>query len=396
MMSARTMAFAAAAACLACGEVAFAQVVVELRGGAADRVASAATPLDQGLELRVIDGAKGETREIVPWDEIRGVVASGAGAGEGRHPADVFLPMAEDLWRARIRVARRDAALARPLLEKHWDRLREASGPTAQLVAEGLLRATVEVGDMRAAVGPWIACLRLGSAGTPTRFPMLEPMLDDATGLLPAIPPFAPAEARPALVAAFAEAGAHARRTAPSQDPSPLIAASVARRMERLLALAGGEQPAAADPASAPDAPAVRVLAAIESIVAAKDARTRDDAVAAFDRLLPEPPAFLATWRLAAIGANGARVALATSGDARSSALVGAALENLAVPASGLDRTGLVDAYAIEVAEMLLREAGDAASASALATLKAERLREAAVRTGPATTRSDTSRTDAP
>jgi hypothetical protein len=54
------------------------------------------------------------------------------------------------------------------------------------------------------------------------------------------------------------------------------------------------------------------------------------------------------------------------------------------VPASGLDKTGLVDAAAIEAAEMLTREAGDGAAAAALASLKAERLRDAAVRTGPA------------
>lgn len=391
MTSTRRMALAAAAACLACGGASFAQVAVQLRGGAADRVVAVATPLEQGLEVRTDDGRGGEVRDLIPWDEVRGVAD-----GDGRHPADAFLPMAEDLWRARIRVARRDAALARPLLERHWERLRGASGPTAQMAAEGLLRATVEVGDLRAAVGPWIACLRLGSAGTPTRFGGLEPLLDDGTGLLPALPPFVPVEVRQALIEAHAEAGAHARRIAPSQDAAPLIAAGVALRMEGLLAVAGGAQPAASDQSATPDAPALRVLAAIEAIVVAKDARTRGEAVAAFDRLMPEPPAFLATWRLAAIGANGARLARAVSGDARAAALAGAALENLAVPASGLDRTGLVDAYAIELAGDLLREAGDPASASALDALKAERLRESAVRAGPTPPRSDTSRTDAP
>ena len=397
------IASAAVAACLACDGASLAQVAVEMRGGAADRVVAAATPLDGGLEVRTgvatgvspDDGRGGEVRELIPWDEVRGVVHA-----DGRHPADAFLPMAEDLWRARIRVARGDAALARHLLERHWERLRGASGPTAQMVAEGLLRATVEAGDLRAAVGPWIACLRLGSAGTPTRFGALEPLLDDGTGLLPALPPFVPAEVRQALLEAYAEAGAHARGIAPSQDAPTQIAAQIAAgaalRMERLLVLAGGGQPAAAESSTAPDAPALRVLEAIEAIVVAKDARARDEAVAAFDRMMPEPPAFLATWRLAAIGASGARLARGATGDGRAAALVGAALENLAVPASGLDRTGLVDAHAIEVARGLLREAGDQASASALDALKAERLREAAVRAGPTTPDSDTSRTDAP
>jgi hypothetical protein len=62
---------------------------------------------------------------------------------------------------------------------------------------------------------------------------------------------------------------------------------------------------------------------------------------------------------------------------------VAAALDNLAVPASGLDKTGLVDAYAIELAEQLTREAGDTAAANALAALRDERLRDAAIKIDP-------------
>jgi hypothetical protein len=141
-------------------------VTVELRGGAPDRAASAVTALDQGLEVRFGEPGKPETREVIPWDEVRGISDPSS-----RNAAADFLAMAEDLWRARLRVARRDAALAHPLLERHWPRLRGASGPTAQLVAEGLLRAAVESRDLNGAVGPWIACLRLGTEGTPAAIP---------------------------------------------------------------------------------------------------------------------------------------------------------------------------------------------------------------------------------
>ena len=57
-------------------------------------------------------------------------------------------------------------------------------------------------------------------------------------------------------------------------------------------------------------------------------------------------------------------------------ALERAALALLAVPASGLDHSGLVDLYAFEEAESLLRESGDTASALQVAALREERLRE--------------------
>ena len=54
-------------------------------------------------------------------------------------------------------------------------------------------------------------------------------------------------------------------------------------------------------------------------------------------------------------------------------ALARAALELLAVPAAGLDRTGFVDAYALEEAARLLREAGDESSAAQIDALLAEK-----------------------
>lgn len=366
------------AACLACASTAFAQVTVELRGGAPARTASTVTAFDEGLELRVIEPGKTESRQVIPWDEVRAISDA-----SGRNAAADYLAMAEDLWRARIRVARRDAALAHPLLERHWTRLRGASGPTAQLVAEGLLRAAVESRDLNGAVGPWIACLRIGTEGTPSRFPALPPLLDDSTGLLPGLSPFVPSGLRGALAKSLDEAAAHARSLGSTPQGSAEAAASVATRMGRLIEISAGNTLPPSAAAGASDAPAVRVLSAIEAIATAADPRARERAVADFDRLYPEAPVFLSAWRLAAIGASSARAARAAGPEDRAAALVAAALDNLAVPAAGLDKTGLVDAYAIEMAEQLTREAGDTAAANALAALREERLRDAAIKTAP-------------
>lgn len=382
--AARSLASLACAAALLPIDAARADVTVALRGGAADRVVADAKVLAAGLEVRVA-GGKADARaavELIPWDEVRGVVS----ADPSRIPGPDELAMAEDLWRARIRVARGDSVLARPLLERHWPKLRGADGPTAQLVAEGLLRSAVDAGDLAAAIEPWIECLRLGTDGTASRFPALPGVLDDATGLLPAIGPFAPASLRPALAAGF-EAAAAFRPAAGEPTASRKVASSVSIRMARLIRLSDGAAQAAADAAAAPpagapataatesSAPALRVLELIEAIETASDQRERERAVAMFDKQYPEPPAFLACWRLAAVATGASRAARATTGDARAAALVAAALDHLAIPASGLDQTGLVDAYALEEAERLVREAGDQDAANSLAALRDERLR---------------------
>jgi hypothetical protein len=121
----------------------------------------------------------------------------------------------------------------------------------------------------------------------------------------------------------------------------------------------------------------VRALSLLADISGAADARVLERAVGAFDRAFDEPPSYLAAWRLAAIGTCRARLARALPADAaRASALGRAALDLLAVPAAGLDASGLVDAYALEEAGRLLREAGDDASASQLDALAREKVKD--------------------
>jgi hypothetical protein len=374
------------------------QYAVSLRGGEPDLSASAVTALPQGLEIRSSDARAGERRELIAWDLVRGISAGDASV---RAPGSEMMPMAVELWRARIRIERGDAELARPLLERHRARYLGLDGPTAHLVWEGLLRSAVEAGDRRESVVPWLECLRLGSDGEASRFPSLGAVLDDSTGLLPSLPPFMPEDGREAL-AQLCERGAGVAvgdNPAVSRSGSIELAARVGMRLARVMRLAGGAVTVAgaASPQAGGAAPAEQALSLVEAIVVAADPRARAAAVAAFDRAFPEPPSFLASWRLAAIGAGAARAARSVAdGEPRVAALESAAIELLAVPASGLDRTGLVDAYALEEAARLVREAGNEALAARLESLRDERLaRKGGVQTRPTTSVTTSARTAA-
>ena len=375
------------------------QVVIELRrgaeapdgarAGALERTrieARAADASAAGLEVTTTGRGGQEVRELLPWDMVRDVSASGV-----RHSARDYLAMATDLWRARIRIARGDTTLAAPLLAKHWETLRDAGGPTAQLAAEGLLRCAIVDADKGAAIEAWTVSLRLAAAGMATRFPELPPVLDPATGLLPAIPPFAPASVRAELLARCD--ATLARATPKDEPPEAAVAGNALRRFAEIARLsdvlaapdasapAAASKPPAAGAADAPRAsPSARTLEGLAAIVRAPDAPALDRALSEFDRANQDPPAFLASWRLAAIGTARARIARAAPADVRSALLTSAALDLLAVPASRLDATGLIDSFALESAAALMREAGDAATAASLEYLRDERMRAAGAR----------------
>ena len=368
-----------------------ADVEVDLRqGGGSVRADSATGDLGgltvRGPQLWSDEGALSERYRgaVLPWDMVREVRGDSAGIGD-------FLAIGEDLWRARIRIERGDEALAQPILAKHWARFRDAEGPTAALAAEGLLRVALANGDIRAAAEPWLACLRHRSAGIASRFPGLPAAFDADNGLLPVLSPFMPESRRADLIAASDAA----RASGEAGD----VARLVVRIARGEVATAAGEAAGATKPSDAAKSdgtksdgtksdgtksdgtrtapPSVRALSLLADISGAADARVLERAVGAFDRAFDEPPSYLAAWRLAAIGTCRARLARALPADAaRASALGRAALDLLAVPAAGLDASGLVDAYALEEAGRLLREAGDAASASQLDALAREKVKD--------------------
>jgi hypothetical protein len=364
-------ALAAVAFACAAASSTYAQVAIALRGGEADLNAVSAEASVRGLEIVVATG-RGTTRsEVLPWDRVRSVTLA-----TGRHPAFDYLATAEELWRARIRVARGDTRLAAPILAKHWITYRDLDGATAQLVAEGWLRCALADGDSANVIDAWIACMRHQAAGAETRFLELPALLDASTGLLPTLSPFAPSGIRASVIA---RCDAAIARSSGSQSSTRVDAATTLQRFTRLARAADLTAALNAAPESAPSnggksaaSQAARVLEALEAIATAVDARALDRATAEFDRAFAEPKPFLAAWRLAAIGAGKARLARAAAEPDRVAALAAAALELLAVPASRLDPAGVVDAYAVESAAILMREAGDAQTAEQLERLLAE------------------------
>lgn len=355
------------------GADARADVVVKRRAGAAPVAGLSAFADPRGIEVRLAGGAS----ELVGWDELQSFESNGIEARPELRGLDASAYAAElargkDLWRARIRIERGDTVLARPLLEKHWAALRAADGPAAVLCAEGLLECALGQGDLRGAVEPWLAVVRHRESGAPARLASTAARVDPTTGLLPALSPFVPSKSRAQILAACDAAAAEG-------GPAAELASTLRALIDSTGAGDGAASPEGQAPSgaraakrAAKDPGALQWLEMLLAIQTARDAKARSAAIGDFDRANAEPPAFLAAWRLAAIGANAARIARASVGTGRADELERAALELLAVPASALDRTGLVDAYALETAEGLLREAGDNESAAQLATLRAE------------------------
>ena len=345
---------------------ALADITVILRGGAEPVKGLSAVAALRGLEVQQ---GTAKAAVTIPWDMVRDVEGATIPGLESE------LAIGQDLWRARIRVERGDEALAEPLFTKHWERYRSQDGPTTAVIAEGLLRCALAKNDLRAAVEPWSVCLRIGSNGEPSRYPDLPGILDDTTGLLPELSPFLPTSTRPDLADALRDAAKSMSATQAG------VASEATARLARILAATERDaKPTPAAEVSRDAAPAVRALSLIEAILSAPDARAAAKAVAEFERILPDAPAYLSAWKFAAAGTHAARMARATTGDSRNRALEEAALAFLAVPASGLDKTGLVDAYALEEAVALLKESGDNVSAAQVATILDEKVRDARLR----------------
>jgi len=345
---------------------ALADITVILRGGVEPVKGLSAVAALRGLEVQQ---GTAKAAVTIPWDMVRDVEGATIPGLESE------LAIGQDLWRARIRVERGDEALAEPLFTKHWERYRSQDGSTTAVIAEGLLRCALAKNDLRAAVEPWSVCLRIGSNGEPSRYPDLPGILDDTTGLLPELSPFLPTSTRPDLADALRDA---AKSMSAAQAG---VASEATARLARILAATERDaKPTPAAEVSRDAAPAVRALSLIEAILSAPDARAAAKAVAEFERILPDAPAYLSAWKFAAAGTHAARMARATTGDSRNRALEEAALAFLAVPASGLDKTGLVDAYALEEAVALLKESGDNVSAAQVATILDEKVRDARLR----------------
>lgn len=166
-MSARwsliTLAFAGAA-----------MAQVTLRGG---------QTLDDVVQAVSIEGVTvGEApSRVLAWDQVREI------EGEHADSEAEFADLAEKCWRARTRLARGDVAMAQPLFEELFEIYEGVDGPTALLVAQGLLECRLANLAQPAAVSPWLETLRLMRSGAHNA--SRPSALDPETLLAPNLPP---------------------------------------------------------------------------------------------------------------------------------------------------------------------------------------------------------------
>jgi hypothetical protein len=137
---------------------------------------------DGGVRIRSETGAT----HFVCWDHVRDVRTTRVDPALER-----YLAIAEDLWRARSRVERGDAALAEDLLGRLFEQYRGQTHEAALVAAEGLLRCRLARGTNDAAVIPALEVVRMRRGGIVCdSYRSLPPVIDEATWLCPQLPPF--------------------------------------------------------------------------------------------------------------------------------------------------------------------------------------------------------------
>ncbi|MHC5023440.1 MAG: hypothetical protein ACYTGG_05955 [Planctomycetota bacterium] len=225
--------------------------VVERRGAEPALIGTVVAISDGGVRLRESSGLVRD----VSWDRVSGVQTAFADPG-----LDDRLVMATDLWRARTRLERRDAALAEPLLARWFDDYVGQTNETALVVTEGLLRCYLARGAHEAAVLPALEVARLRRAGESTdSYTLLDPVLDETTSLCEALPPV---WVQPRAMARLER---DLSRYDSGGDEVVAALASLYRRAV-LRQLGRGAEEADETPPRWPDHPGVELLALLEQV----------------------------------------------------------------------------------------------------------------------------------
>jgi hypothetical protein len=171
----------------AAGHIAFAQHVVTLRPGSEWPRGEVVGVGVSGVTVKV----GGRADVLVPWDQVSEVPTGDWGDRQ------LLAEVAQDAWRARVRIERGDFAGAEQILERLFARLEGEPGPTAELCAEGLLAARLLRGAQALAVRPWLATIsaragqpgrEVAQRGLPSTWPDI-PLIDRELLLAPALPP---------------------------------------------------------------------------------------------------------------------------------------------------------------------------------------------------------------
>jgi hypothetical protein len=301
----------------------------------------------------------------ISWDRVKSI------NGPFKTPAEPLGSVAERAWRARTRLERGDFVSAEPLFETLFgdDKYREQTGPTAAVIAEGLLRCRLHRAAHIAAIEPWLTLLRAN--GTPTA-PVLHAnwapeagmptILDATTGLSPSLPPI---WLNWTAVDSFAKAGGTAPVQVKAGSPVDAKVQTMAALYAQSAKFEAGLDATLPEPASNDPG-----LALVWQIVAARIGNPDQRETARrqlSDRLRPPSsanaaatPAWQEAWCYAAIGRSLIRE---DSGELKRLGVI----ELLNVPA----RYGRVHPYlagiALAESSATLRSLGDKAGADVLA-----------------------------
>ncbi|HZW10655.1 MAG TPA: hypothetical protein VFF69_12195 [Phycisphaerales bacterium] len=162
-----------------------------------DLVLRAGEPAPSGSVLAIVPegvvvGSGVTAPVIIGWERVREV------RGEHATEAEQFAEVADMAWRAAARLGRGDVPAAEPLFERLFATYQERGGPTAAAVCEGLLRCRLRRSAHTLATGAWLAWLNARTPGDGPQWyraradageSVAEFPIDEATGLLPDLPP---------------------------------------------------------------------------------------------------------------------------------------------------------------------------------------------------------------
>ncbi len=190
----------AATALLAAACAASAQTRVYLRGQT-DPLPGTVVRMDAG-GIAMAPAEEGTTR-IISWDRVRSVQPDGKGVPQ---IPGAFAELADGLFRARSRLERGDIDMAAAAAERLYTKATTFDGPSGALLAECVLRVRLARGAQAAGIEPWLHMVaarprvaggtRVGATGASATAATwvggtvaLSPVIDEASGLCPALPP---------------------------------------------------------------------------------------------------------------------------------------------------------------------------------------------------------------
>ncbi len=142
------------------------------------------------LVMTIVDRGL-EREDRIAWDRVAGVDPG----EDGRLEVGIEggLKLGDRLWRGIRRLQRHDARLARESFEEAWGLGPRMPGELAAVTYEGLVRSGIELADTERVLAEAIILGELSIAGRRSdRFegvPFTETLVDEATGLVPEVPP---------------------------------------------------------------------------------------------------------------------------------------------------------------------------------------------------------------